>query len=240
MVCKPDRNKVCAVDGVKGVSINFSPPPPPKHETTSACYVWPSHRSSRNLGSTPILEAHPRLGADPGFSAVKPQPSRHSVPLSLLNTDTHTTRYSEQQDDEPDSSKSLQGKRASWARRGGVQGKDRGEGQATQWVADSTQRDREEKKARSWKAGTCHGHHRECQRELLQSRMSVRVWGGHPLATFPWALADSGADPQWHARPSQSTPEPQTQAGASGQQPCTQQLARQQTQAEEPRGAAGL
>lgn len=96
-----------------------------------------------------------------------------------------------------------------------MQGKDRGEGQAAQWVADSTQRDREGKKARSWKAGTCHGHHRECQRELLQSRMSVRVWGGHPLATFPWALADSGADPQWHARPSQSTPEPQTQAGAS-------------------------
>lgn len=71
------------------------------------------------------------------------------------------------------------------------------------------------KKARSQKAGTCHGHHRECQRELLQSWMSVRVWGGHPLATFPWALADSGADPQWHAWLSQSTPEPQTQAGAS-------------------------
>lgn len=46
LVSKSDRNKVCAVDGVKGVSINFSPP---KHETTSACYVWPSHHSSRNF-----------------------------------------------------------------------------------------------------------------------------------------------------------------------------------------------
>lgn len=53
---------------VKGVPINFSPS---KHETTSACYVWPSHHSSRNAGSTCISEAHPRLGADPGFSSCK-------------------------------------------------------------------------------------------------------------------------------------------------------------------------
>lgn len=70
--------------------------------------------------------------------------------------------------------------------------------------------------------------------------MSGGVWDGHTLAIFPGALADSGAGltgmPGY-----QSIPEPQTQAGASGQQPCTEQLARQQNrQAEERRGSGGL
>lgn len=57
---------------MKGVSINFSPP---KHETTSACYVWPSHHSSRNSGSTCISEAHPQLGVQTQASQVVKTPT---------------------------------------------------------------------------------------------------------------------------------------------------------------------
>lgn len=76
-----------------GVSINFSSPP--KHETTSACYVWPRHLSSRNLGSTPISEAHPRAGGRTQASpVVKPQPSGGSTVI-FAEHKTRTTRYSE-------------------------------------------------------------------------------------------------------------------------------------------------
>lgn len=85
----------------------------------------------------------------------------------------------------------------------GCGGRDRGEGQAAQWVADSIWKGREEK-ARL-QAGTCHGHHGGCQGELLQPWVSSGVWDGHALATFPWALADSGAGPHWHAWLSQYT-----------------------------------
>lgn len=40
---------------------------------------------------------------------------------------------------------------------------------------------------------------RGCQREPLQPWVSSGLWDGHPLATFPWALADSQAGPHWHA-----------------------------------------
>lgn len=52
----------------------------------------------------------------------EPQPSRHSVPLSLLNIDTHN-RILGTIHGEPDGSKSVQGRRVSWAGRGWGAGK---------------------------------------------------------------------------------------------------------------------
>lgn len=88
LVCKPDRNKVCARDGVKGVSINSPPLSMKQHLLVMFGQVTTPPETQ---GQHPSLRPTHSWGQTQASLVVKPQPSRHPVPLSLQNTDIHST-----------------------------------------------------------------------------------------------------------------------------------------------------